>query len=53
MAAAIRQRLSDAPKENQGVWDLIEWAKQHYPDIDLEAPLKESVILSKSSAETM
>ncbi len=38
MAEAIRQRLLDAPKENLGVWDLIEWTKQHYPDIDLETP---------------
>ena len=37
LAAAILQRLSDAPKENQGVWDLIEWTKLHYPDVDLEA----------------
>jgi len=45
LASAICQQLSCNPKENQGVWNLIEWAKQHYPDIDLEAPLKDSVIL--------
>jgi hypothetical protein len=39
MAEAIRQRLSYAPKENRGFWDLIEWTKQHYPDIDLETPV--------------
>lgn len=45
MTTAIRQRLSDVPKEHQGVWELIEWAEQCYPFIDLEAPLKEPVIL--------
>jgi hypothetical protein len=45
LAAAICQRLLCAPKENQGVWNLIEWAKQHYPDIDLEAPLKDSALI--------
>jgi len=45
LAAAICQRLLCAPKEKQGVWNLIEWAKQHYPDIDLEAPLKDSALI--------
>lgn len=55
LAAAIVQRLPypDAPKENQGVWNLIEWAKQHYPGIDLEAPLKEPAIQLKPTAETI
>jgi hypothetical protein len=44
LAAAIHQRLADAPKGNQGVWNLIEWARQQYPDIDLDAPLKEAAI---------
>ncbi len=53
LAAAIRQRLPDAPKENQGVWDLIKWAKDHYPGIDLEAPLKDPAISLKQTAKTI
>ena len=53
MTAAIRQRLSDVPKENQGAWELIEWAEHRFPFIDLEAPLKDPAISLKQTAKTI
>ena len=40
LTKAIRQRFPDAPKEDQGFWGPVQWAKKQFPDLDLEAPPK-------------
>jgi hypothetical protein len=41
ITAAIRKRFPDAPPAEQGFWALVEWADKRYPNIDLDAPMKE------------
>lgn len=36
---AVRHLFPDAPAEEQGLWALIEWADQRFPDLDLALPL--------------
>ena len=47
----VRSRFPDAPRSDSGFWELIVWARGHFPDLDLTAPQESETIAAALFAE--